>query len=466
MKQKNQAKNAGGLGEVQLVDEMSEFSIGQNEEDSTPIYFKALSTDFTGMKEDMQTVSKAVSQVQTRLSTRMEEQGKEHTEQLGKLSVMIEEINRRQVELAETVRRKVDTMELQWKSISDEKTRLYSQLDEAISKTRQLQSQMDSQVKMADDARLKSEGLRISGEGGREPSKPIDEFDSKMTYSTPLQSHIYRTSSDSLFGESMGPVSVGGVSPIKRVSFPQSPTPRSGTGKAVVAVPAGSQAMGILTYGAHAPIDGNMTPMVFDLLGSFRGPNNSIIPLKGIKIIAQARGMMTQFKTIDKDGNNQKQAVAKIELLYISGVTEGGISFHKECKGYVIGPDGDFGMKGRLEDMPPDWFMQYTSMGALTAGASALAESTTETSTDINGRQYTNVISGKEAKNALLSGFAGAVNQAAGVMNQRLEAWQKIVVVHPMQKVMLILLEPVVIDEIDVENYAAKTGLDYESIYK
>jgi hypothetical protein len=180
--------------------------------------------------------------------------------------------------------------------------------------------------------------------------------------------------------------------------------------------------------------------------------------LTGVKVIGKARGQEADARVV-------------VEIIAISGVTVMGRSFYATAKGgdgamgYVIGRDARAGIPGVLKDAPPGYFAKYAGLGGLQAFAAGLAESTTETSTDATGRQFSNVISGKQAENAAYVGLSGAIGKTAELWSEKLESWEKMVVTQPRQDVVIMTLQPVTIEEIDVEQFSMLSQRHHTGLY-
>jgi hypothetical protein len=318
-------------------------------------------------------------------------------------------------------------------------------MNQAIAKVNQIGETIIKQANI-EKANLKNMANTLPAQGGMKKSKE-QELKEKMDYSGGLKEGVttFNLDSKDLNGalnsvgrgvglgsnEGMERISLGTVDPSKL---------QKGASSAKVVIPAGSQAKATLLYGAHAPVGGQPAPMLFRVDDLFLGPNGSSVPLKDVMIIGKAVGQKAKERAI-------------VEVVSISGVTPRGVSFNVSGgggSGYVIGPDAMAGIKGKLFDAPPGFFLKYTGMGMLQAGASALVESTTTTETDINGRQFSNIKPGKVATNAAYSGLSGAISKTADLFSRRLEAWEELVEVDANQQVVVVLLKPVIIEELEV----------------
>jgi hypothetical protein len=223
-----------------------------------------------------------------------------------------------------------------------------------------------------------------------------------------------------------------GVMTLGQVDLSKGTAPR-----VTMTIPALSKVKARVVHGLLAPADGNPAPILFHVGQAWVGPMHSRTPLQGIMMLGMAKGKTNGSR-------------AEIELSIISGVTPNGEAFTVNARGYVLGPDGHLGIKGILRDVPPGYWKKVTPLNFLSAGAAALAETTTQTQSDISGQQFSNIKAGKELSNAAYSALSATISDAANVFNRRLRDWKTAVEIDPLQDVTLILVDEVPVEAMSV----------------
>ena len=211
----------------------------------------------------------------------------------------------------------------------------------------------------------------------------------------------------------------------------------------VVTIPAGSMVKAKLVFGAHAPLTGEPAPMIFKLLDIIRGPSRSSVPLGEAIMIGKAKA-------------NVSASRADVQVVGISGVSPIGQAYSHKMNGYVVGGDAQAGISGKLIDLPPGAFLKTGFVGFLAAGADALRGATVSSQTDGYGGTTQNVIPGQEAKNAAYTGLADAFGKIGDVFSKRMSEHITVVEVKPNQEVVVVVLEPIVLEVVEYDMFSNK----------
>ncbi|MCB0318617.1 MAG: TraB/VirB10 family protein [Bdellovibrionales bacterium] len=162
-----------------------------------------------------------------------------------------------------------------------------------------------------------------------------------------------------------------------------------------------------LLAGVNAPTDGTPYPVVFELSGDIQGPDGSTLPIGEARLIAAAQGSLAD-----------QRALFRLTSLNLALPT--GERRVIDVDGWIVGEDGVRGMEGILID-PIGKLVGAAGFAGLVQGVGeGLSRGQVNTST--NGLGLTERwVEGDVGTYAVGEGIAGAANQYAGLVKERVD---------------------------------------------
>lgn len=425
-------------------------------------YIAAMSVEKEDMNRQIKSQSRSLLQVQERMNKEINEIQTNLKSQDGIILDKMDKLIKSNAEFTQVLTKRMETVEIQMRAFEKEKRSFIEDQKNILRKMKSYEKSVKDQAASSKASlAMTTKKITMDLKGSAKTSE-----DEGMTYDAKPEDVLGDLGNSLRGGEGsassdLDPLAAVGaatptyttIKPLVKIELNKNSEKKQkfGSSKYSVILPAGSEAKAKLVYGVHAPVGGNPAPMILKVKGKFFGPNGSSLPLNDVVVIAKAVGQKAKSRAL-------------VQVTTISGVTAKGKAFAVKANGYVIGKDAIAGIEGKLLDSPPNFFFKYTGMGALSAAAAALSDSTTETRVDSTGQQFTNIKPGKVAQNAAYTGLSNAISKSADVVNRRLESWEEIVVVDGDQEVVVVILEPVKLEAYDADSFST-TMSNHEGLY-
>jgi hypothetical protein len=219
--------------------------------------------------------------------------------------------------------------------------------------------------------------------------------------------------------------------------------------KKLAVVGAGDSARIRLLSGVAAPTDGTPYPVVFKMVSSVFGPDDSMLPLGEARIVAAAQGSLTDQRVL-------------FRLTSLNVRLPNGRRKVMEVDGWVVGEDGVRGMSGILID-PFGKIIGAAGMAGMISGfGEAVSANNVTRDEDVYGGDSIEV-SGSETEYAAGQGIKGAANSYSRLIERRVGEFVPHVVVYSGREATAVFAKSFTIEQLfDVmeDDAGADTALD------
>jgi hypothetical protein len=204
-----------------------------------------------------------------------------------------------------------------------------------------------------------------------------------------------------------------------------------------VTIPAGSHAGAWLMSGVSCEIGGQTQAVMFSMDHEWRGPNNSRVPMRNLRIFGNAKALAGPQR-ID------------VELTGLSYVFPSGRTYTASASGYVS--DAEDGIKGMLGILNMNaWEVAKWTVPAAMGKGAAEALTAANTTTVVGTSTTTIAQTGDKFENALLAAASEGAGSMAAHFDKIRDEFKPTVTTRNGQRVYLNLVQPVVIDVPDEE---------------